>query len=130
MCSDKARMRSFESLLNYADVKINGSRPWDIQVHNTDLYAAVLSRGTLGLGGGYLQGWWSTESLDQFFYHLLSARLDLKVKTNFTIIAQIIKEKLLNLQSKKWAFHIGERHYDLGNDLFEAMLDQRMVYTC
>ena len=24
----------------------------------------------------------------------------------------------------------GQRHYDIGNDLYEAMLDRRMVYTC
>jgi cyclopropane-fatty-acyl-phospholipid synthase len=28
------------------------------------------------------------------------------------------------------AYEVGRRHYDLGNDLFEAMLDRRMVYTC
>lgn len=130
MSDSKASMRVFENLLNYADVKINGSRPWDIQVHNTDLYVDALSRGSLGLGEGYLQGWWNTESLDQFFYYLLSARLDQKIKKNIILIAQVIKEKLFNLQSKKRAFQIGEHHYDLGNDLFEAMLDQRMVYTC
>jgi cyclopropane fatty-acyl-phospholipid synthase-like methyltransferase len=27
------------------------------------------------------------------------------------------------------AFEIGKRHYDLGNDLFEAMLDRRMTYS-
>jgi len=40
------------------------------------------------------------------------------------------KEKLFNLQSKSRAFIIGERHYDLGNNLYEAMLDKRLVYTC
>jgi hypothetical protein len=25
---------------------------------------------------------------------------------------------------------VGERHYDVGNDLYQAMLGQRMVYTC
>ncbi len=28
------------------------------------------------------------------------------------------------------AFEIGERHYDLGNDLYETMLDRRLVYSC
>jgi cyclopropane-fatty-acyl-phospholipid synthase len=38
--------------------------------------------------------------------------------------------RLINQGKKSKAFEIGERHYDLGNDLFEAMLDRRMVYTC
>jgi cyclopropane-fatty-acyl-phospholipid synthase len=25
---------------------------------------------------------------------------------------------------------VGEKHYDIGNDLYERMLDKRMVYTC
>ena len=38
--------------------------------------------------------------------------------------------KLFNYQSKARAFQIGEHHYDLGNDLFEKMLDKRMIYSC
>ena len=28
------------------------------------------------------------------------------------------------------SFEVGERHYDLGNDLYRAMLGKRMVYSC
>ena len=28
------------------------------------------------------------------------------------------------------AFEVGEKHYDLGNDLYKAMLDKRLCYTC
>ena len=34
------------------------------------------------------------------------------------------------MQSKRRAFEVGEKHYDTGNDLFEAMLDKEMNYTC
>ncbi len=37
---------------------------------------------------------------------------------------------MINRQTKKAAPQVGEHHYDLGNDLFGAMLDQRQVYTC
>src|SRR5690606_16341806 len=36
----------------------------------------------------------------------------------------------LNLQHGRRAFAVGERHYDLGNDLFHAMLGSRLVYSC
>jgi cyclopropane-fatty-acyl-phospholipid synthase len=36
----------------------------------------------------------------------------------------------LNLQTSARAFEIGEKHYDLGNDLYQAMLDKRLNYTC
>jgi cyclopropane-fatty-acyl-phospholipid synthase len=36
----------------------------------------------------------------------------------------------MNMQSSARAYQVGEYHYDLGNDLYEAMLDKRMNYTC
>lgn len=35
-----------------------------------------------------------------------------------------------NLQTKDRAFQVGKEHYDLGNDLYERMLDPWMQYTC
>ena len=32
------------ALLDQADVQVNGSRPWDIQVHDARLYDRILSR--------------------------------------------------------------------------------------
>jgi cyclopropane-fatty-acyl-phospholipid synthase len=37
---------------------------------------------------------------------------------------------LLNLQRRSRAFQIGERHYDIGHDLFSHMLDKRLIYSC
>ncbi|MBI5023022.1 MAG: cyclopropane fatty acyl phospholipid synthase [Candidatus Magasanikbacteria bacterium] len=36
----------------------------------------------------------------------------------------------LNAGRKSKAFEIGKKHYDIGNDLFRAMLDKRLTYTC
>ena len=40
-----------------------------------------------------------------------------------------MRARLFNRQAAR-AFEVGERHYDVGNDLYEAMLGRRMVYTC
>ena len=123
-------MRLIENIFSMADIKINGSRPWDIQVHNAQLFNRLLSNGSLALGESYMEKWWDAESLDQFFYHLLTARLDKKIKLNFRLLMKILQQKFFNLQSKKRAFHIAEHHYNIGNNLYQAMLDSRMVYTC
>ena len=34
------------------------------------------------------------------------------------------------MQSSAKAYEVGKRHYDLGNDLYCAMLDSRLNYTC
>ncbi len=119
-----------QKVLSAADIKINGSRPWDIQVHNPDLYIRVLSEGSLGLGESYMDGWWDTQALDQFFYKILNAHIDNAWPTNLTSILALVTAKIMNMQSKSRAFKVGEQHYDLGDDLFKSMLDSRMMYSC
>ena len=46
-----------QELLKKADITINGDRPWDIVVHNEQLYDRVLQQGSLGLGEAYMDGW-------------------------------------------------------------------------
>lgn len=46
-----------ERLLAQADVRLNGDRPWDLQVHHRDTMARILAKGSLGLGESYMDGW-------------------------------------------------------------------------
>ena len=119
-----------QSLLDSAGITINGSRDFDIQVHNEDLYKRVIRHGALGLGESYMDGWWDCKNLDQFFYKVLVLDLDRQLMKNWDVIARGALNYILNAGSKSKAFKIGERHYDIGNDLYRAMLDKRLVYTC
>ena len=119
-----------EKLLKKADVTIDGSRPQDITVHDERLFNRVMRYGSIGLGEAYMDGWWDANSLDVFIHRVMTAHLDTAIQNNFASIFTIVKAYILNLQSSKRAFKVGEHHYDLGNDLYEAMLDKRMVYTC
>ncbi len=119
-----------EGLLKKANVTIGGSRPGDIAVHDERLFNRVIRYGTLGLGEAYMDGWWDANQLDVFIHTVFTAHLDKEVRINFASISIIAKAFLANQQSYKHAFKIGEVHYDLGNDLYEAMLDTRMVYSC
>lgn len=119
-----------QSMLTHADITINGNRPWDIQVHNNSLFARILSEGSLGLGEAYMDGWWDVPALDQFVYKLKRAELEKHLPYTVTTLLALAKSKLMNMQSKSRAFQVGEQHYDLGDDLFKAMLDSRMVYSC
>ncbi len=53
-----------------------------------------------------------------------------KVSGDFGMWFQLLTTKLFNRQTKSRAFIVGKRHYDLGNDLYQAMLDKRLNYTC
>lgn len=122
--------QTVQDLLASADIHINGNRPWDIQVHNENLYQRVLRQGSLGLGEAYMDRWWDAEALDQFFFHILRADLEREATLAPPMVWTWFKSLIVNPQNKHRAYEIGDRHYDTGNDLFEAMLDKRMVYTC
>jgi cyclopropane-fatty-acyl-phospholipid synthase len=119
-----------EQLLLPAGITVNGNNPWDPQVHDQKFYRRVLTEGSLGLGESYMDEWWDCEKLDEFFCRVLYTHLDREVKRNKWLLLTVLRARAFNMQSRKRAFQIGERHYDTGNDLFEYMLDKRMVYSC
>ncbi|MFP4284054.1 MAG: cyclopropane fatty acyl phospholipid synthase [Desulfovermiculus sp.] len=118
-----------QELLDLARVGINGSNPWDIRVHDQRFYARVLAEGSLGLGESYMDRWWDCDRLDQFFYRILSARLDNHVNPKKDWIP-LLKARVLNMQNPVRAYTVGRHHYDIGNELYERMLDSRMIYSC
>ncbi len=121
---------TIERLLKLADVEINGQRPWDIQVHNPGFYNRLIRYGSVGLGEAYMDEWWDCEALDKFFYRVIKSDLENKSPGNVKSLLLYLKSLMSNQQRKSKAYEIGERHYDIGNDLYEIMLDKRMVYTC
>jgi cyclopropane-fatty-acyl-phospholipid synthase len=119
-------------LLERADVRFNGGRPWDIQVRDPSLYQRVLRHGSLGFGESYMDGAWESERLDETFDRVLSANVDreLHLLTRLQFLGAILKNRLVNRQSRTRAFEVGKRHYDIGNDVYTAMLDPTMSYSC
>jgi cyclopropane-fatty-acyl-phospholipid synthase len=113
-----------------ADIEIGGGRPWDVQVHDENFYGRVLSGGSLALGEAYMDSWWDTESLDQFFEHIFNASLEDQFQRSPAMLLLRLKSRIINCQSRSRAHIIGERHYNVGNDLFTRMLDSHMAYSC
>lgn len=124
-------------LLDIAGVTIDGSNPWDIQVHNPKFYQRIKTHFSLGLGEAYMEGWWDCPALDQFFERICRASLESYVLKNWRFFSGALLRALwvsgkmvMNYQTKPRALEVGERHYDIGNDLYEKMLDKRMNYSC
>jgi cyclopropane-fatty-acyl-phospholipid synthase len=116
-------------LLAEADVRVGGDRPWDMQVHDERLPARLLAGGSLALGESYMDGWWDTASLDGLLARIIAAGLDRRAPGLADLRDGLIA-RLVNLQVRSRAFEVGRRHYDLGNDLYQAMLGRRLVYSC
>jgi cyclopropane-fatty-acyl-phospholipid synthase len=121
---------ALQNLLALAGIEIDGEREYDIQVHDERFYKRVMTEAELGLGESFMDGWWDVARLDEMICRVLRAGLRDQVRRNFRIILQLAGFRLINMQAKRRAFIIGERHYDLGNDLFQGMLDRRMNYSC
>lgn len=119
-----------KELLDSAGITLNGSAPYDMQVTDERFYQRVLSDGALGLGESYMDGWWECEALDEFIHRILRAGVEDQVRGSWKSYWHVVKAKIWNLQSRRRAHRIGEHHYDKGNDLFEAMLDPGMNYSC
>ncbi|WP_199911755.1 cyclopropane fatty acyl phospholipid synthase [Dongshaea marina] len=122
--------RMATELLAKADIQINGTRPWDIIVKDQRLMKRVFQEGSLGLGESYMDGWWDCRDLSQFFTRVLTHDLDNQLPNHFRDIMRVAAARCFNMQTKKRAWIVGEEHYDIGNDLFEMMLDPYMQYSC
>lgn len=119
-----------------AGVRLNGHRPWDIRVHDPAFYDRVLRAGSLGLGESYMDKQWDAPQLDETFNRLLSCGIEERlhgsagIALKLRVAAEALRTRLVNRQSRERAFQVGEHHYDVGNDLYEAMLDPTMSYSC
>jgi cyclopropane-fatty-acyl-phospholipid synthase len=117
------------ALLDECGIRIDGPGPCDIHILDDRCCARMLAQGSLGLGESYMDGWWDVDDLDGFIYRLLAGRLDERLWT-WQDLLNYWRATLINLQRPSRAFEIGERHYDIGNDVYRAMLDRRMIYSC
>jgi cyclopropane-fatty-acyl-phospholipid synthase len=127
---DSKTKETIESLIQPAGIHINGSNPWDIKVHDNRFYQRLFAQESLGLGESYMDGWWESERLDQFFYHLLKSGL---MGTHFNKLRKFIRlllARIYNYQNKTRAFEVGQQHYDISFELYRRMLDKNLNYSC
>lgn len=118
------------SIIAPAGIQVNGTNPWDLQVHNDRFYQRVLSQGTLGLGESYMDGWWDCEQIDEFIFRALRADLYKTARLGWCSVLEVLLTRIFNRQAKGKAAQNAQRHYDIGNNLYQLMLDQRMTYSC
>ena len=117
-------------LLAAAGITVGGPEPWDITVHDERVWSRVLRDGTLGAGEAYVDGWWDSPALDQTVHRLQASRAVDVLRDSWMLVPHLVRARVLNLQAVRRAFGSGQHHYDIGNELYEAMLDRRLLYTC
>ena len=108
---------------------MDGPNPWDIQVHDGAFYRRALLHGSLGAGEAYMDGQWDCERIDEMLFRVFRASAQERMSSLRKLMAAM-QRSISNPQSLRRAFAVGEQHYDIGDDLYERMLDARMIYSC
>ena len=119
-----------EQLLAKAGIESGGTNPWDIQIHDPAFYQRVWADRNLGLGESYMDGWWDSQRLDEFFARLLGSGVEQGLQVTPKLALRAMVHGIFNFQSRDRSRDVIKKHYDLGNDLFQAMLDSSMNYSC
>ena len=121
-----------QDLLAKADVRISTGpalHPWDIQVRDPRFNKAVLG-GTLAMGEAYMKGWWDSGDINELAYRVIKAGAGENIKPWYEPLFNIVGS-LLNLQNEYRSKDVIEKHYNLPQTLYDAMLDpETMQYSC
>ena len=126
---DKARSLGLEILHN-AGIAVGGDQPRDIVVHDDRFWARVVEQPELGLGESYQDGWWDANQLDEFIAEVQTLDLRSLVRPRPGLTLHVAKARAMNRQTARRARRNAGVHYNIGNDLYERMLDKRMIYSC
>ena len=90
-------------------------------------------RGSLGLGEAYVDGAWDADDLVGLF-RIAARELDRAPRASALIErprgAWHRLRRLVPANTRRAARGHVAAHYDLGNELFEAFLDERLIYSC
>lgn len=120
---------ALRQMLAPAQIMLGGNNPWDIQVRDPVFARRVLAHGTLGVGESYMDGQWDCERLDEMMFRVFRAGIDQHLPGLRLLWASLLA-KLFNPQTPTRSYKVGQQHYDIGDDLYERMLDPRMIYSC
>ena len=117
-----------KSFLSRADVQINGTNPWDIQVHHPGFYKRATLERTLGMGEAYMDEWWTCDALDELFCRLAAAQMKQKFDLPLPEKLKIALSSLINLQTRPRSQKVIQEHYNPQSDIIVSFLDSYKQY--
>ncbi len=117
-------------------IEINGSKSSnrvkaDLTIKNWKALSMSLTKGDIGFGESYIQGYWSTSNLFNLFLIIIYNKgpLEKLIHGNKLFLLSNLLKHWLNFNSKKNAKLNIESHYDLGNNFYKLWLDKTMTYS-
>jgi cyclopropane-fatty-acyl-phospholipid synthase len=122
--------RALQALLSPAGIEVDGSRPFDVRVLHDAFYERVSAFRAADILSAFVDGLWDTDRLDIVVDRVFRHGVALYEGSQFNLFLSALRARLTNLQTTWRSRQSIHHHYDLGNDLFQTMLDARMVYSC
>lgn len=104
-----------------------------VVVHDARAYGAVLRGGSVGLGQSYMAGWWDADDLTATVRALLRAGTGYRQLLDAAgrVLAPALDLVGRANPPKPSDDRVNVRaHYDLPDQIFAAMLDETMAYSC
>jgi len=111
----------------------------DVEVKDETVWFDILTKGNLGMAEGYMHGKIKVDPLKLFVKVLNGTSIGTRRKEGVDVLGAVmtvvaaptdIAARLFNQQSRDRSTRVTKKHYDAGNDLYEAMLGPTMSYTC
>jgi cyclopropane-fatty-acyl-phospholipid synthase len=118
-----------ERLAETAGITLDGRGPAAVRIFDDRVFHAAATRGFAGLRDAYVEGWWDAEQLDIVTERVLSCTGAVQRAGRAENVRGALLAWAVNRQAPAGNARSAQ-HYQLGNDLYEAMLDRRMVYSC
>ncbi|EOB4970243.1 SAM-dependent methyltransferase [Vibrio fluvialis] len=103
-----------------------------IRVTHPGFYGRVLKGGSIAAAEAYMDGWWDSPNLTavtELMARNLSTLDQLEAQSSVVTRAMNKVGHWLKRNSIVRAKQNIEAHYDLGNDLYQTFLDERMLYS-
>jgi cyclopropane-fatty-acyl-phospholipid synthase len=76
-----------------------------------------------------MDGWWDCDQIDELARRLVGADLNHIIRSPKELI-DCLQARCMNRQCRSRAWLVGRHHYDIGDDLYRSMLDDKMLYSC
>lgn len=104
----------------------------EINIADTRFYRSALTGGSCAVGESFIEGWWSSPNITQlvqFFARNLSTLDRWENRLGWLLKPVSLYRKQQRKNSRQQAKRNILAHYDLGNELYQRMLDERMQYS-
>jgi cyclopropane-fatty-acyl-phospholipid synthase len=104
-----------------------------LYIEHPQTYADAAFGGTVGAGEAYIRGLWRCDDLTNLVRIFVANREQMnELDSKWSLVSRPLLRLFhwANRNSRNGSARNIAAHYDLGNDLYELMLDETMAYSC